>query len=107
APNTMQETLHFAIGCALATLIASILDDRAPSSRTLMWVTWGALGVAALVRPVWGLPAIGLGWQVGHRRGPLAGAWGLLAGGLGCGALYLLFSFMAAPYPTAAGGLDL
>jgi hypothetical protein len=104
APNTMQESLHFAIACVMAALIGSALAER-PTPRTHLWLAWALLAAAALVRPIWALPAIGFGWQLARKRGSRAGAWGLVAGAIACGVLYVAFAYLAAPYPTAVSGL--
>jgi hypothetical protein len=106
APNTMQEPLHFAIGCALAALIGTSLGEQAPS-RARLWTTWGLLAVAALVRPTWALVAVGFAWQRSRRNGSTLGVWGLVAGVVICLGLYAVLAWMSAPYPRATSGLDL
>ncbi len=106
APNTMQESLHFAIACVMAALIGSALA-QGPTPRTHFWLAWAILAVAALVRPIWALPALGFGWQLARKRGSRTGAWGLVAGALVCGVLYLGFAYLAAPYPSGVSGLDM
>jgi hypothetical protein len=106
APNTMQEPLHFAIGCALAALVGATLRDEAPS-RARVWTTWGLLATAALVRPTWALVAVGFAWQRSRRSGSKWGAWGVVAGVAICLGLYAALAWMSAPYPRATSGLDL
>ena len=73
-PTTMQEPLHFAIGCGLAALLQRVLkdDDNPRPMRSLLAVAF-ALGAASLVRPVWALLAIPCGWyRAGGGDGCLA-----------------------------------
>ena len=106
APNTMQESLHFAVACLMAALIGSALAEG-PTPRRHLWLAWAVLAAASLVRPIWALPAIGFGWQLARKRGSRTGAWGLVAGAIACGVLYLGFAYLAAPYPSAVSGLDM
>ena len=105
APNTMQESLHFGIGAVLAALIGVLFTDGSPS-RSHIRLTWAFLAAAALVRPTWALLAIGLGWQLARKRGA-SHSRGLATGALIAGALYLAFTYLAAPYRGASLGLDL
>jgi hypothetical protein len=105
APNTMQEPLHFSIGALLAALIAAVLGDAAvPRGR--VWLTWGVLAVAALIRPTWALLPVGLAWQLARRRGAPTGA-GLASGVAIAGVLYFAFTFLAAPYRGSTLGVEL
>ena len=105
APNTMQESLHFSIGAVLAALIGAVFADGSPP-RGRIWLTWTVLAVAALVRPTWALLAVGLAWQLARKRGS-SEARGRATGVLIAGALYLVFTYLAAPYRGASLGLDL
>ena len=80
-PTTMQEPLHFAIGCVLAPLLLRLLKDDDPRPRTLIACAL-VLCLASLVRPVWALLAIPLGWHLGRRKGLLHASAGLAAGGV-------------------------
>jgi len=109
APNTMQEPLHLAVGCVLAALLPTLVGF-APAHR--VWWRWLAAAlavsiVASLVRPVWGIAAIGAGWQMARSRGARWGGWGLVAGAALCAVAYVSFSALASPYPSAVGGLGL
>jgi hypothetical protein len=103
-PTTMQEPLHYAIGCVLAALLLRVLkdDDDTALRRSLPAVVI-ALGVASLVRPVWALLAIPLGWHVGRRWGRVPGVLGAGAGVAFMGVCYAVFMTLAAPYPVNAG----
>jgi hypothetical protein len=106
-PTTMQEPLHFAIGCALAPLLLHALrDEDAPSARSLLACVV-VLGVASFVRPVWALLAIPLGWYAGRRQGRLQGVLGLCGGVALMCALYATFMGVAAPYTTGSGSPQL
>lgn len=105
APNTMQEPLHFAIGAALAGLIPTVLRDGG-ASRARLVAVWTLVAAAALVRPAWALVAIGLGWQRARRRGESIGFAGLAAGIAAAAVLYLVFTFVAAPYRGNTLGLN-
>jgi hypothetical protein len=101
-PTTMQEPLHFAIGCALAPLLLHTLrNEEAPSARSLLACVV-VLGGASLVRPVWALLAIPLGWHVGRRTGRLHGLFGLGGGVAFMGTLYAAFMMVAAPYQAGS-----
>jgi hypothetical protein len=98
-PTTMQEPLHFAIGCGLAVLLRRVLTDEDGSTpmRSLLAVAL-ALGAASLVRPVWALLAIPFGWYAGRRWGRGAGLVGAGAGVAFAALCYAAFMTLAAPY---------
>jgi len=99
-PTTMQEPLHFAIGCALAVLLLRVLmaeDDPIPT-RSLLAVAV-ALGGASLLRPAWALLAIPVGWYVGRRRGLMHGVLGAAAGIGFMAVTYAVFMSLASPFP--------
>jgi hypothetical protein len=106
APNTMQESLHFAMGAVLAALTAMVLGDQ-PVPRWRVWLTWATVAVAALVRPTWALLAVGLAWQLSTKRGSRVGAEGVIAGVAVTCVLYLTFAFLAAPYGGNSVGLEM
>jgi hypothetical protein len=103
-PSTMQEPLHFAIGCGLAALLFRVLSDEddATPARSLAAVVF-ALGLASLVRPVWALLGITLGWYAGKRWGRWPGVFGLAAGVAFMGVCYAVFMSLASPFPTGNG----
>ena len=97
-PTTMQEPLHFAIGCVLAPLLLRLLKDDDPRPRTLIACAL-VLCLASLVRPVWALLAIPLGWHLGGARDSFMPARASRqAERLMC-VLYAAFMTIAAPYP--------
>ena len=99
-PTTMQEPLHFAIGCALAVLLLRVLkdEDNPMPARSLVAIAL-ALGAASLVRPVWALLAIPVGWHAGRRRGLAHRALGAAAGMAFMAVTYAAFMNLAAPFP--------
>lgn len=106
APNTMQEPLHFAVGAALAGLLPAVLVEGG-AFRKRVAIVWALIVVAALVRPVWAIVAIGLGWQLARRRPHSTGVFGLAFGVSVATVLYLVFTFVAAPYRGNRLGLNL
>ena len=103
APNTMQEPLHLAVGCALALLVPAVLAAPVPPRRGWPWLAaaLAVVTVASLIRPVWGFVAIGAGWQMARQRGSRWGVEGVIAGGVLCAVLYVVFNSLASPYPSA------
>jgi hypothetical protein len=99
-PATMQEPLHYAIGCGLAPLLLRVLrDEERAMPRWSVLACAFALGVASLIRPVWTLLALPLGWYAASRKGLVHAAFGLGAGATFMGVLYTVFMTVAAPYP--------
>lgn len=97
-PTTMQEALHFAIGCALAPFARRLLADDDVPHRT--WIACLAvIAIGSLVRPVWALLALPLGWYAFRRRGWRAAFAGLIGGAAVAGALYFTFMTFASPFP--------
>jgi hypothetical protein len=96
-PNTMQEPLHFAWACFLASLVVKTLRNEQPSPGILAACA-GAITVASLVRPAWGLLLPGLAWLVLRPRGRAWGYLGLVVGFAACVVLLWIFMTLAAPY---------
>ena len=103
-PNTLQESLHFVLGCVLATAIhlTLVAPVRWRSATTVALVAM--LLLASLIRPVWGLLAIPLGAVVASGRG-MRPAGGALLGALLTVATFVVFMYVSAPYPGAPGNV--
>ena len=103
-PNTLQESLHFVLGCVLATAIhlTLVAPVRWWSATTVALVA--VLLLASLIRPVWGLLAIPLGAVVASIRG-IRPAVGALLGALLTVATFVAFMYVSAPYPGAPGNV--
>ncbi|HEY6508331.1 MAG TPA: hypothetical protein VIY56_09985 [Vicinamibacterales bacterium] len=99
APNTMQEPLHFALGCVFAVLLTRFLASPSRGGLATLAV---AIGIASMIRPYWGLMAVGVGWHALRHKGVWWAAAAAGAGGLACGALYWSFFAIAAPFPAPA-----
>jgi len=100
-PHTMQEPLHYAFAFLLAGLSVRVLATDTPGTAVLV-VTAVTLSLTSLVRPVWALLAIPLGWHVGRLR-RTNGAWYGAASGLTFAVVtYFAFMMLAAPYPYSS-----
>jgi hypothetical protein len=101
-PHTMQEPLHYAFAFVFAGLVVRVLAIETPGPAILV-ATAVALSLSSLVRPVWALLAIPLGWYAGRRDGANGR---VVRSRLRCVmfvvVLYLAFMTLAAPYPYSS-----
>jgi hypothetical protein len=103
-PNTMQESLHFAFACLFAAVVVRLLSVDEPPRR-LLAVTACLIVVASLVRPVWALVAVPLGWLLWRRKSRVAALTAGAAAGAAVVALYVAFTTLGSPYPDATAFL--
>lgn len=103
-PNTMEESLHGALACAIAALLVRLPSEETEADRRISVALLGLVIVASLIRPLWALLAIPL-WGRWGRPGQWKFWAGTGAGVVFAASMYLLYTRLASPYRGPSGGV--
>jgi hypothetical protein len=103
-PNTLEESLHGAVACAIAALLVRLPSEETETDRRMSTALLGLVIVASLIRPLWALLAIPLGGRWGRP-----GQWkfwaGTGAGAVFAASMYSVYTLLASPYRGPSGGV--
>ena len=103
-PNTLEESLHGALACAIAALLVRLPADEREASRRTLAALLALVTVASLIRPLWALLVIPLAAGWGRRPATWKFWAGLGGGAVFAASMYLLYTLLASPYRGPSGG---